>query len=221
MKAILALASEFIEGLANPDRGLAVNEGYGARLAELTAVDPEFEISLAVAANELTAEDVGLLPRSGWLWYARWLHAHDALLPDDLLVALYEGSQDNWFQLRILGTATRHPISIARLGDRPIISQDDPLTPFLARILERALGGGAPDVQAELRFALAWRLLVQFMQLSDDVALACGALLLSSRWEGREWLQSRFEELIGGLDPDTRDAWRSRLLHDDAGNQMS
>ena len=65
MSGLLSLARDYLERMANPVYGFAVNEEYSLRFAQLLETDG-FESSLRREVQEL--RDTEELTSNGWLW---------------------------------------------------------------------------------------------------------------------------------------------------------
>ena len=87
MSDLLALARDYIDRMANPIHGIAVNEDYALRFARLLEREG-FEAALADEIRALTDKEA--LSSHGWLWIIRWARSRQIDILEDLLLELFE-----------------------------------------------------------------------------------------------------------------------------------
>ena len=234
MNALLGIAADFLERIADPAYGKESNEGYSLRFATLLDRDPRFAGQLANAYLE--AEDLTSLSLAGWLWYLRWRGPLSEQLPSsEFLDALYDATTEPIIRLRVVDAVVSHPATqrstaiaqetadrghgLARLPDS-----------WLRRRMESLVGRepdahddrehnahddrepGAHDDDAS-HVEAAWELTVYLLELGDDVSVTALRALLDEPWRGNQELTGRVNQLLDrpGLDSDAVEQWRNQL----------
>ena len=189
MSGMLSLARDYMERMANPVYGFAVNEDYSLRFAQLLETEG-FESSLRREIEEL--RDTEELTSNGWLWLIGWAKARRIELEEELLLDLFNEWSNISARCAIVDLAIhqyRPEVERSRvfpLGEFP--------HPFLARILRRATevpAGQEARIDRPMPHPAYWRsasraedLLVVLLQVDDPITIAAAATLLRHGWEG-------------------------------------
>lgn len=206
MSALLTLARDYIERMANPVFGITMNEDYAIKFGTLLGAEG-FESQLQREIRALKDPDV--LSSHGWLWLFEWAKSTHTDLNQELLLRLFHRWTNPIVMAEIILLATRdfHEESRVRRN-----VYDFP-NPFLARILKEVTSSGEvdrPDLQP-LRGIPAQRVLVALLQAGSPIALDAASALLWHPWEGQHDLLEFFRMLFESLDTETRDIWLHRL----------
>jgi hypothetical protein len=176
----LGLAADFIDRLANPVHGIAVNESYGARLGELIAADPE--LTAALAGGHLEAADATAMSTPSWLWYLAWRRSSGlALPPESFMDALFDRTTDTVVRLKLVELAATDPTVSSR--ERAANLEDLPDSWLKSRLRRLAAG------ESEAPFREAQELTVMLLQIGSPFALESLKAFLAG--DGRVQRQAR------------------------------
>lgn len=212
MKAILGLAAEFFDQLANPQHGTEANERHAVRFYELTRRDPQLRELLG--HSDLQAEDVDLLSTSAWLWYLAWRRSEGLGLPnEDFLDALFDRMPDPVVRLRLVEAAATDPtLFAARDIERPASRLEETPGSWLRRRLIDSVRRGGASPEAALGVSLEMAMLL--LQVGNDVARMYLRALLAEPSAFQEQLRQTVRTtLLAGTDQDERQAgaWGEEL----------
>jgi hypothetical protein len=209
MIGMLPLLADFIDRLAAPSYGVAVNDEYAFRFAVATEGDAEFARQLADL--ELGSADLPSLTIDGWLWYLAWRRDVSAKVPEpDFLTALYDVTAQPIVRLRVVQEVTWHPSTKRAFAEIPAghaVTLRELPAPWLGDQLLRAT---RPDREGEPA-AEAIELANYLIQLGDEVSTRVLRALLSERWIGRRDLVTHVQT---GLDALGEDPARGEWLHE-------
>jgi len=224
MSALLTLASDFIERMANPAYGIRVNEDHALRFA--TLLNSEGFVSLLQEeAKQLHSTD-SLTPH-GWLWLLTWARSQGDQLNGELLLNLADTWSSVFMQASVIDAATmdidelisqkrRRNLEFSTAPDderriRPI-PLDDIGHPFLRSLLHHVTHVAEGDTdREEIRTQRAENTLVALLQIDREVTLKAASSLLHHDWRGQQALLEFYRMVRAGLDDETQQIWDSRL----------
>ena len=218
MKALLMLASPFIERAVDPQFGAATNEDYAARLDALVSEDELLSGEL-LDVESLAIEDVASVPAGVILWHLRFLVSHQVAPPQRYVRAVLSRASDPTFRFSVvvallrvegLGVADDARFSVQSTlrayAEAPLEADNDPYA-------ENRHEDGRDEERAERQLEVAAALL-EFGDQTDRELLA---ELLS--WESdvaqtvrqqvREWI-----DVATGDDEETAGLWHRTLRLD-------
>lgn len=206
MTSLLHLTADFVENMANPARGVAANEEAAMRFAKYLSQEGSGNDFLSEAR---ALRDPDTFSPHGWLWILNWTKTRRQKMNDDLLFDLCETWSNVFFKCAVLDHATR----FERVG-KP--DQDpEELTTFphslLRRLLESVIGRAADEEGQHIRLREAESLLVALLQTGHDLTIRAAAALLHHPWAGQRDLNRSFQQLLDGLEDETRDVWERAL----------
>ena len=217
MNGLLGLAADFLDRVANPAHGPAVNEAYGHRLEELLEGDDHLASTLMNL--DLEHGDVGTLSVDGWMWYLPWRARRARLPSDEFLDALYDRTPEPIVRLRILASVVSHPdiIETIRVDHR---AQPIPISELRPSWLQHRLQLAVArfdrhgnDHQVDVDPGAALELALYLLQLGDQVSIEALRSLIAEPSAS----QLAIAEVVGQtllaaeLDEDTLGEWRSHL----------
>jgi hypothetical protein len=216
MSGLLSLARDYIERMANPVYGLAMNEEYSLRFAQLLETEG-FESSLRREIEAL--HDADELTSNGWLWLFGWAKTRQIELEQELLLDLF----NEWSS--IVARCAIVDVAIHQYRPEVRMSRDLPLGEFPHPMLARMLRDATEVTEArEERIdrpssQLVYRrptiraedLLMVLLQVDDPITIAAASTLLRHRWEGHEQLNTYLRELATTWDNETRGVWSDAL----------
>jgi hypothetical protein len=220
MSELLVLASDYIEHMANPQYGTAVNEDYANRFAVLLQ-SKEFEAQLDKEIEEL--EDRGTLSSHGWLWLLERAKSRKLRLREKLLLELFQHWPNVFIRSDIVDVATQSaepPVSnlvTYSLSEFPNRFLRQILTLATRSSLENAdrdspLSDEKPGVTtAESSGAFAESTLFALLQVGRPLTLDAATVLLKHRWPGQERLLESFRAVYNSLERETQRVWVQRL----------
>lgn len=221
MSEILTLASEFIERMANPAYGTAVNEEYSLRFAELLSRD-RLPGLLREEAQRVT--DVNALGGHGWLWFLNWARANDLRLHETLLLDLADRWSSVFMQVLIIDVATR---GIA-LPSWPVTDLEEFPNEWLRGLLRLAVRQEERETperdnrfedeanrEQPARTARAETTLISLMQVGRPVTVEAAAALLHHPWIGHDQLVRFYFSRLTTMDAETRREWGRQLRMED------
>jgi len=213
MSGLLSLARDYLDRMANPVYGLAVNEEYSLRFAQLLETDG-FESSLRREVKEL--RDTEELTSNGWLWLMGWAKTREIEVKDDLLLDLF----NQWSSI----SARCAIVDLAIHQYRPDlrVSRGLPLSEFPHPLLARMLHDATEIVdEREQRIDRSRRearrtgraedLLLVLLQVEAPITIAAASTLLRHQWDGHEQLVTYLRELAATWDGETRGLWGEAL----------
>ncbi|MFF7702748.1 hypothetical protein [Streptomyces lydicus] len=220
MKAFLGLSADFIDRMANPVHGDAVNQAYASRFADLLRRDDRLPGQLSAA--DLSEADTDLLSMQSWIWYLKWLAKQGELPRDEFLDALYEDAGDSLLRLIVLESVMTNPVVVRRYSD---IHEQwtvplEELPPCWPRNLVLHLVSveptGARDIDSRPAERLPEVLEVAFslLQVGSTAALAMLRGLLAYQWQMRGELIRLVDTALlqsSGMETSELDQWRRRL----------
>lgn len=213
MSGLLSLARDYLERMANPVYGFAVNEEYSLRFAQLLETDG-FESSLRREVREL--RDAEELTSNGWLWLMGWAKTKEIEIEVDLLFDLF----NQWSS--IPARCAIVDLAIHQYTPDGHVSRGLPLSdfphPLLARMLrdateiadERERRIDRPRREPR-RTGRAEDLLLVLLQVEAPITIAAASMLLRHQWEGHEQLVTYLRELAATWDVETRALWGEAL----------
>jgi hypothetical protein len=218
MSEILTLAADFIDRMSNPAHGIAVNEEYSLRFAQLLGQERTFSILRDEAAR---VRDVNTLSAHGWFWFLNWARGHELELNGELLLDLSDRWASVFMQVLIIDVATRNR-RMRELGQARHVAefQDEWLRQLLTRSViqeqrpperRNEPEEGHSEEQVPVRMGRAETTLLALLQVGSDLTLAAAATLLAHPWPGRGRLREYYEWRLSDLEPETRAAWEQRI----------
>jgi hypothetical protein len=242
MNALLGIAADFLERIADPAYGKESNEGYSLRFATLLDSDPNFARQLANV--DVKAEDLTSLSLAGWLWYLRWRGPLSEQLPSsEFLDALYDATAEPIVRLRVVDAVVSHPATrpsttvaqeTADRGQGLARLPDGWLRRRMESLVRRERGAHDDDAanvdddaanvdddaanvdDDAANVNAAWELAVYLLELGDDVSVTALRALLDEPWRGNQVLTARVNQLLDrpGLNSAVVEQWRNQLgLH--------
>lgn len=219
MTELLVLANDYIEHMANPQYGAAVNEDYANRFAVLLQ-SKEFEAQLDNEIAEL--EDRGTLTSYGWLWLLERAKSRKLQLREKLLVELFQHWSSVFIRSDIVDVATQTEPSVSnaeryslpefpnrflrqilQLATRPFEENPDRDSP---RSSEEPSGRGADSSSA-----VAESTLFALLQVGRPLTLDAASVLLKHSWPGQKRLLQSFWAVYNSLERGTQLVWERRL----------
>ena len=210
MSDLLSLARDYLERMANPVYGFAVNEDYSLRFAQLFGREG-FEASLREEIK--TLRDKEALTSNGWLWLIRWAMARQIEIPEDILEALFE----EWSSIPAKCLIVQHATYRAELPSIANWTLREFPNRFSARIMTSATETTGEDALEKERYrperltVRAESLLVVFLQVGTPLVLAAASTLLLHPWRGHDTLFEFLLAIASTLDPETRNVWSDQL----------
>jgi|tagenome__1003787_1003787.scaffolds.fasta_scaffold20977414_5 hypothetical protein len=218
MKSILGLAAAFIDRMENPAHGLAENEAYSARFAELVARDEN--LYKLLTAEDLGPHDVDLLSTTAWLWFLRWLKDEAIPMPGtSFLDSLYDHVGDPVAKLGIVDVVVSAPYlveSFRRLEERNVYLEDLPGFWLRDRLLGIVHGRDERetlDEESPTRLVQAIEITTFLLQAGNVVALTTLRSVLTYPWQYQTELRQIVDERlrINTESEQDREEWRRRL----------
>jgi hypothetical protein len=197
MNRLLELVSDFVERVAEPEHGPAVNDAYA--LAFERALEEDRRLTEQMGAVD--ESDVWTLSSAGWWWFLNQAQSEGYRISDDFLGALHARSRSPLLRYKVIETALR------RVGDRPV-PENLPRW-LLAEIHEAGRGPRnqghreEPHPREREEPDTADELLQALFQVGDNAARFALALLV----QVREDLQERASLLLPNVDPEVRAEW--------------
>jgi hypothetical protein len=222
MSDLLVLARDYLDRMANPIHGSAVNEDYALRFARLFERDG-FEAALADEIRGLRDKDA--LTSHGWLWIIRWARSRHIDVSEDLLLDLFE----EWSSIPAKCTVVDLATYRSELDPSIFVSfMNLPLSMFPQRFLGRLMRNATTITEEELGLhgdrgrderrrrmvrltARAESLLVILIQVATPITLAAARTLVRHQWEGHTQLFEFLQVLASPLDAETRNVWSEQL----------
>lgn len=207
MSHVLAIASDFIERMANPGYGIRMNEDYAIRFGTFLSSE-NFNVLLRHEIEEI--KDEHALTPHGWLWVLGVARANGIDLDDDLLLNLAEEFSSVFMQVLVIDLATRHS-EMERPESAVTLSVFD--HEWLSELLSRCtkIQGMEKAQHDSVDTSRSEKVLVALMQVGSDITIAAASWLLNHTWLGQSQLVEYFWSLCNELDDETRQNWVSRL----------
>jgi hypothetical protein len=212
MSPLFTLVSDYIERMSNPIFGVAVNEDYTARFADLLGEQRMIPQLLEEAKN---ITDINTFTIHGWNWLLSWCLSDDQnYLSEKTLLNLISQWQSVSMMSKIIRVATLDASTPGK-ASRAIDEFPDQ---WLRELLQVCLyPNPGPDVKnypeekrgPNITFCLA--VVLALMQVGTDLTIMAAATLLHSKWEGYDELLLRFNSRVELLDAETQVLWRDRL----------
>jgi len=215
MSNLLILARDYIDRMANPSYGFAINEDYSLRFAQLLGTEG-FDGSLREEITGLRDKDA--LTSNGWLWLIRWARSRRIEMQETLLLDLFEEWTSVPARCAIVDLVTyrsefqeaQRDFAIGEFPDR-FLDQIMIAATAIRNTKENLKEDDQGRPEAEPRTARAEAALVVFLQIGTPLTLAAASALLRHRWRGHDQLTDYLLELAGTLDAETRDVWSRQL----------
>ena len=222
MTEILTLAADFIERMSNPAYGVAVNEEYSLRFAQLL----ERERVAGLLNSEAREErDVNALTAHGWLWFLNWARGNDLEVNGDLLLDLSDRYSSVFMQVLIIDVATRNVESVRTGG---VATVDDFGNDWLRALMIRSIRQEPqPEVEEKrpfdgqerverneerpVRTGRAETSLLALLQVDRPITINAAATLLRHPWAGRDQLANFYRWRVSDLEAESREMWEERL----------
>lgn len=208
----------FIDRMENPVHGLAENEAYSARFAELVARDEN--LYKLLTAEDLGPHDVDLLSTTAWLWFLKWLKDEAVPMPGtSFLGSLYDHVGDPVAKLSIVDIVVSAPYlaeSFRSLDERNVYLEDLPgfwLRDRLLGIVQVRDERETLNEEFPAQFAEAIEITTFLLQIGNVVALTTLRSFLAYPWRYQEELRQVVDERLRISTESERDheEWRRRL----------
>lgn len=220
MSELLLLASDYLERMANPIYGSAMNEDYAIRFATLMRSEG-FEEKLNREISE--TKDRSTLTSHGWQWVLGWAKSRRLDLSEQLLIELFEEWSSVFLRSDIIDLAIQNSDYTGYYQG----SLNEFPNSFLAKIMSRATRPldevrDSEQVGRELReekltaeryssTSIAESTLIALLQVGQPITLDAASVLLRHPWHGQQQLLRYFSAILNGFDSETREAWTKRL----------
>lgn len=207
MSHVLALASDFIERMANPAYGIKDNEDYAMRFGKLLRSEG-FENMLREEVAQI--RDIELLSPHGWIWLLSWARSKNLSLDNSLLFNLCKSQSSVFMQVLTIDVATRQTKSKENQKNVPFEAFEHS---WLSELIHWCTDGRI-EKQTEFDYIDTRRsemILVALMQVGSDVTLNAARTLLHHQWAGHNALVKFFWSLSDEWDDETQSKWTSRM----------
>ena len=207
MSHVLALASDFIERMANPAYGIKDNEDYAMRFGKLLQSEG-FESMLREEVAQI--RNIELLSPHGWIWLLSWARSKNLSLDNSLLLDLCKSQSSVFMQVLTIDVATRQTKS---KENQKNVSFEAFEHSWLSKLMYWCTDGHI-EKQSEFEHIDTRRsemILVALMQVGSDVTLNAACTLLHHQWAGHNALVKFFWSLSDEWDDETQSKWISRM----------
>ncbi len=200
MSDFLALGREYIDKMANPAHGLAVNEEYSIHFARLLRSE-EFEFRLREEIEQL--RDRTTLTSYGWLWLLGWAKSKQIRLSEELLFRLFTEWSSVFMRCAVVDAATEE--HTGRRGENAF------LTHVVATATQDIALERGSEQQRETSIGMAESLLIALLQVGKPVTIDTASHLLWREWKGQEQLIEFYWSVWETLDEETQQVWIERI----------